>query len=143
MTPLFYFNAPIFIKKSDGSKVSWMDIWRSTNLDDIYADVPYDGIKIKKKIPLKVSHGDVIYQLITSSGAANVVLAIFEPELWIEVTKIPIEKARMYNEMDRNLAQSVEYGTVIDGEPYTIGFNFDPLIRNQSLSIRKKENMDK
>ena len=138
--PKFDINAEIFIKKIDGSITSMHDILISLP-DIIYSDVPENGSKIKRNIHCNFSNVDDRYQIMTISGPCDIKSLEIDAELSINISKKPIESARIYRKGSEIITESAEFDINISDKIMALEIHKYPQSKIQAISLRKKENV--
>lgn len=140
-TPYFDWQAPVFVVKKDGRRVSLNYIW-SCFFEKLYSDIPEDGSKIHCPIRLNFKNKDDCFQLLTNSGPIDVTFIELDAILWFEIEKMSPNFTRAYKdccEETKNLAEIQEFEFDTSDKKVIIDFFISEETGKQGISVRTKE----
>ena len=138
LPPVFDINAPIFIRKKDGNKVSLLDIWKMVP-NSIYDDITPGQSKTKKIIRLNFPDEEERFQILTVTGLIDISRFIIHAEIWIEIKKRPLTTVRFYRDGDKILIQTAEFQFEHQNVPYSLELHKLVESGEQVITIRRKD----
>ena len=138
VSPVFDINAPIFVRKKDGNKVSLLDIWKMVP-NSIYDDITPGQSKTKKIIPLNFPDEEERFQILTVTGLIDIEHLIIHAEIGIEIEKRPLRSVRFYRDGDKILIQTAEFQLEHQNVPYSLELHKLVESGEQVITIRRKD----
>jgi len=106
--------APSFNRKSDGLKLSLLDIWnrvaseQSRLGNDLYEGVPQDGTRVRRQFDVQLP--EAWAEVRFSSGRACTLRAIqVSVDFWYEVSEVEPATAYAYTSAEETLVETVKY----------------------------------
>ena len=138
VSPVFDINAPIFVRKKDGNKVSLLDIWKMVP-NSIYDDITPGQSKTKKIIRLNFPDEEERFQIPTVTGLIDIEHFIIYAEIWIEIKKRPLTSVRFYRDEDKILIQTAEFQLEHQNVPYSLELHKLVESGEQVITIRRKD----
>jgi len=138
LSPVFDINAPIFVRKKDGNKVSFLDIWEMVP-NSIYDDITPGQSKTKKIIRLNFPDEEERFQIPTVTGLIDIDCFIIHAEIWIEIKKRPLTSVRFYRDGDKILIQTAEFQFKHQEIPYFLELHKLVESGEQVITIRRKD----
>jgi len=138
VSAVFDINAPIFVRKKDGNKVSLLDIWKMVP-NSIYDDITPGQSKTKKIIRLNFPDEEERFQILTVTGLIDIEHFIIYAEIWIEIKKRPLTTVRFYRDGDKILIQTAEFQFEHQNVPYSLELHKLVESGEQVITIRRKD----
>jgi len=138
LSPVFDINAPIFVRKKDGNKVSFLDIWKMVP-NSIYDDITLGQSKTKKIIRLNFNNEEERFQILTVTGLIDISRFIIHAEIWIQIKKRPLTTVRFYRDGDKILIQTAEFQFEHQNVPYSLELHKLVKSGQQVITIRRKD----
>jgi len=138
LPPVFDINAPIFVRKKDGNKVSFLDIWKMVP-NSIYDDITPGQSKTKKIIRLNFPDEEERFQIPTVTGLIDIEHLIIHAEIGIEIEKRPLRSVRFYRDGDKILIQTAEFQLEHQNVPYSLELHKLVESGEQVITIRRKD----
>ena len=138
LPPVFDINAPIFVRKKDGNKVSLLNIWKMVP-NSIYDDITPGQSKTKKIIRLNFPDEEERFQILTVTGLIDIEHLIIHAEIGIEIEKRPLRSVRFYRDGDKILIQTAEFQLEHQNVPYSLELHKLVESGEQVITIRRKD----
>ena len=138
VSAVFDINAPIFVRKKDGNKVSLLDIWKMVP-NSIYDDITPGQSKTKKIIRLNFPDEEERFQILTVTGLIDIEHFIIHAEIWIEIKKRPLTSVRFYRDEDKILTKTAEFQLEHQNVPYSLELHKLVESGEQVITIRRKD----
>ena len=138
LPPVFDINAPIFVRKKDGNKVSLLDIWKMVP-NSIYDDITPGQSKTKKIIRLNFPDEEERFQILTVTGLIDIEHFIIYAQIWIEIKKRPLTSVRFYRDEDKILTKTAEFQLEHQNVPYSLELHKLVESGEQVITIRRKD----
>ena len=138
VSAVFDINAPIFVRKKDGNKVSLLDIWKMVP-NSIYDDITPGQSKTKKIIRLNFPDEEERFQILTVTGLIDIEHFIIYAEIWIEIKKRPLTSVRFYRDEDKILTKTAEFQLEHQNVPYSLELHKLVESGEQVITIRRKD----